>query len=190
MKNLRPLLAGVALALVATASQLPAQNTPPAGAPPGGNRTRGNFDPAEFRTRMLERLREQFDVKDDAEWKLISERMEKVFTAQRDARSGGGFGFSGRSSRGGDRPPGDRPPGERPPGDTPSFFRGEPNPDAEALQKALEAKAPAAEIKTKLAKFRESRKEREAKLEKAQEDLRQVLSARQEAQAVMMGLLK
>ena len=177
MKHLSSLVAGVALALVATASQLPAQNTPAApGAPPaGGGRTRGNFDPAEFRTRMLERAREQFEVKDDAEWKLISERLEKVYAAQRDARSG--FGFGGRPPRGGDN-------------NTPSIFRGEPNPDAEALQKAIEGKAPAAEIKTKLAKFRDSRKERDAKLEKAQEDLRQLLSARQEAQAVLMGLLK
>ena len=179
MKHLSSLLAGVALAFVATAPQLPAQNTPAAPgapAPGGGSGRRGNFDPAEFRTRMLERAREQFEVKDDAEWKLISERLEKVYTAQRDARSGS-FGFGGRPPRTGDN-------------NTPSIFRSEPNPDAEALQKAIEAKAPAAEIKTKLAKFRDSRKEREAKLDKAQEDLRQLFSARQEAQAVLMGLLK
>ena len=178
MKHLSSLVAGVALALVATASQLPAQNTPPAapGAAAPGGRTRGNFDPAEFRTRMLERAREQFEVKDDAEWKLISERLEKVYTAGRDARSGSSFG-GGRTPRPGDN-------------NTPSPFRGEPNLDAEALQKAIEAKAPAAEIKTKLAKYRDSRKEREAKLDKAQDDLRQLLSARQEAQAVLMGLLK
>ena len=178
MKHLQSLVAGVALALVATASQLPAQNTPPAapGAAAPGGRTRGNFDPAEFRTRMLDRAREQFEVKDDAEWKLISERLEKVYTAGRDARSGSSFG-GGRTPRPGDN-------------NTPSPFRGEPNPDAEALQKAIETKAPAAEIKTKLAKYRDSRKEREAKLDKAQDDLRQLLSARQEAQAVLMGLLK
>ena len=178
MKHLSSLIAGVALALVATAPQLPAQNTPaaPGAAAPGSGRTRGNFDPAEFRTRMLERAREQFEVKDDAEWKLISERLEKVYTAQRDARSGGGFG-GGRPPRTGDN-------------NTPSPFRGEPNPDADALQKAIEAKAPTAELKTKLAKFRDSRKEKEGKLEKAQDDLRQLLSARQEAQAVLMGLLK
>lgn len=175
MKHLQSLVTGVALALVATASQLPAQNTPaapaaPGAAAPGGGRTRGNFDPAEFRTRMLERTREQFEVKDDAEWKLISDRVEKVFTAQRDARSGGGFG--GRPPGGGNRP------------------GSEPNPDAEALQKAIEAKAPTAELKTKLAKFRDSRKEKDAKVEKAQDELRQLLSARQEAQAVLMGLLK
>ena len=175
MKHLTSLVAGVALAFAAAAPSLLAQNTPPAAAPgatpPAGGRTRGNFDPAEFRTRALERLREQFEVKDDAEWKVLSERVEKVFNAQRDARSSGGFGGRPGGDRGG--PP-----------------RGEPNPDAEALQKALEAKAPVAEIKTKLAKFRDTRKERDAKLEKAQDELRQLLSARQEAQAVIIGLLK
>ncbi len=175
MKHLTSLVAGVALTFAVTAPSLLAQDTPPAAAPgatpPAGGRTRGNSDPAEFRTRMLERLREQFEVKDDAEWKILSERVEKVFTAQRDARSGSGFGG-------------------RPGGDRGGPTRGEPNPDAEALQKALEAKAPAVEIKTKLAKFRDTRKERDAKVEKAQDELRQLLSARQEAQAVLMGLLK
>ena len=146
--------------------------------------SRGNFNPDEFRTRMLERMKEQFEVKDDAEWKLISERIEKVSTAQRDTRSGGGFG--GRPPGGGGAPGGSG-------GDTKGRtnpFAGEPNPDAEALQKALEAKAEPAEIEAKLEKFRASRKDREAKLDKAQEELRQVLNRRQEATAVLMGLLK
>jgi hypothetical protein len=58
------------------------------------------------------------------------------------------------------------------------------------LQKAIESKAPADELKAKLAKLREARKEKEAALEKAQEDLRKVLSVRQEAAAVLAGLLK
>ena len=44
--------------------------------PPGGGR--GNFDPEQFRQRMMDRYREQLEVKDDAEWKLISDRVEKV----------------------------------------------------------------------------------------------------------------
>ena len=68
--------------------------------------------------------------------------------------------------------------------------RGNPGPEAEALQKAIEAKAPADELKSKLAKLREARKVKEANLEKAQEDLRKVLSVRQEAAAVLAGLLK
>ena len=41
---------------------------------PGGQG--GDFNPEEMRKRMMERVREQFGVKDDAEWKLISERFE------------------------------------------------------------------------------------------------------------------
>jgi hypothetical protein len=69
-------------------------------------------------------------------------------------------------------------------------FGGEPSPEVEDLRKAIEAKAPAAEIKAKLAKVREVRKANEAKLEAAQEDLRKILSVQQEAVAVMAGLLK
>jgi hypothetical protein len=54
----------------------------------------------------------------------------------------------------------------------------------------LRPKASADEIKGKLAKFREARKTKEANLEKAQDELRKVLSARQEASAVLTGLLK
>ncbi len=43
---------------------------------PGGGGPGGNFDPAQMRQRMAERMREQFGVKDDTEWKLISERIE------------------------------------------------------------------------------------------------------------------
>ena len=141
---------------------------------PGGGR--GNFDPEQMRARMMERYREAFEVKDDAEWKLIEGRITKASDARRDM---GGFGrmFGGPGGRGGG-------PGGR------GGFGGEPNPDAEALQKAIEAKASADEIKAKLAKYRESQKAKQATLEKAQAELRQVLSVKQEAQAVLMGLLQ
>ena len=39
---------------------------------------RGNFDPEQMRVRMMERYRETFEVKEDAEWKLIEGRITKV----------------------------------------------------------------------------------------------------------------
>jgi len=45
-------------------------------------------------------------------------------------------------------------------------------------------------VKAKLAAYRAAQKQKEAALEKAQDDLRQVLSVKQEATAVLMGLLK
>jgi hypothetical protein len=63
------------------------------------------------------------------------------------------------------------------------------SPAAQDLQQAIEAKAPADEIKAKLAKYREDRQQKEANLQKAQDDLKKVLNSRQEATAVLMGLL-
>ena len=172
-------LAGVAVVMCLGAGNAAAQNNRRGG---GG----GNFDPEQFRQRMLDRYKEQLEVKSDDEWKIISERIEKVTTAQRDARIGGFGGPGGR--RGGGGPGGDAAGGGG--GNNRNPFGGEPNVDAEALQKALDAKAPSDEIKGKLAKLREGQKEKEAKLAKAQDELRKVLSVRQEATAVMMGLLK
>ncbi len=147
------------------------------GGGPGGG---GNWDPAQMRQRMAERMREQFAVKDDAEWKLISERIEKVSDVRREmgGRAGmmmmmGGRG-GGPGGAGGGR----------------GGAGGEVNPEQDALQKAIESNAPADEIKAKLAKYRASQKEKEAKLAKAQDELRQVLSVKQEGTAVLMGLLK
>lgn len=150
----------------------------------GGRQRGGNFDPAEFQKRMMERVREQLEVKSDDEWKIIEPRVTKVMEAQRDARMGGGFGRGGRAGPGGPGGGTDQGGGNRTRPGT------EPNPDSEALQKAVEAKAPAEEIKAKLAKFREAKKTKEAVLAKAQEELKKVLSLRQEATAVMSGWLQ
>jgi hypothetical protein len=171
-------LAGAIFALCTLGQTLNAQNQ------------RGNFDPEQMRQRMMERMREQFDVKDDAEWKLIEERITKVMDAQRATRSFAGMGGFGGGRRGGGPggPGGDQAGAGG--GRARGGFGGEPNPDVEALQKAIEAKAPADEIKAKLAKVREDRKAADAKLDAAQDELKKVLSVRQEAVAVMAGLLK
>jgi hypothetical protein len=164
---------GLAAVLLTGANPIYAQQERP---------NRGNFDPEQARQRMMERYKEQLDVKDEAEWKVIQERIEKVTAARREVGGGAfGMGFGGRRGGGGAGGGGGG-----------GGFRGggEPLPEAEALQKAIEAKASSDEIKQKLAKLREARKEKEAKLEKAQDELRKVLSARQEASAVLMGLLK
>src|SRR5205814_1892732 len=82
------------------------------------------------------------------------------------------FGRGGR--RGGDGP--DQQSGRNGQGGRRAFGGGTPSPEAEALQKAVESKASADELKAKLAQYREARKEKQAKLEKAQDELRQLLS--------------
>lgn len=59
-----------------------------------------------------------------------------------------------------------------------------------ALQTAVDSKASPGELKVKLAKLRETLKQKEAELAKAQEELRQVMSVRQEAIALLIGLLR
>jgi hypothetical protein len=180
MKKLNQMLAlaGVAVALGLSAGNLTAQG-------------RGNFDPEQFRQRMMDNYKERLEVTSDDEWKILQDRIEKVMTAQREARIGG-FGGFGRGGRGGGRGGAGGDGGEaggRTNRDRGGFNAAD-NPDADALQKALEAKASPDELKAKLAKLRAAQKEKEAKLVKAQDDLRKVLSVRQESTAVLMGLLK
>ena len=69
------------------------------GGGPGGGP--GNFDPEQMRQRMMERYKEQLGVKEEAEWKLIPERIEKVNEARRDSMRGGFGMFGGRGGPGG-----------------------------------------------------------------------------------------
>jgi hypothetical protein len=151
------------------------------GAPPPGGR--GNFDPAQFRQRMMDRLKEQMEVTDDSEWNAIQPMIQAVMEARMAAMSGMGRGMFGgprRGGGGGDN--GGDQPRRGPLGQPPSA-------EAEALQKAIDAKAPKAEIKAALEKFVAYRKTKQAELEKAQDNLRKVLTSRQEAIATLNGLL-
>ena len=151
------------------------------------SQAQGNFDPAQFRERQMERYRERIEVKSDEDWKKLEPIIGKVMDAQRDARMGAGFGgFGGRGGRGGDGGGG----GNANQGGNRNRGGGQSSPEVTELQKALDDKAPAEEVKAKLAKVRDARKAKEAALDKAQEELRKALSPRQEAGAVLVGLLR
>jgi hypothetical protein len=142
-------------------------------------------DPAQFQQRRMDRFKEQLEVKDDAEWDALKPLVEKVSAAQQAAfadRIRGAMG-GGRQRGGGDNS------GDQNGGNRRSGMFGTPSPEFEALQKAIEAKASKSELKAALDKYQTSRKEKQAALEKAQEDLRKVLSSRQEAIATLNGLL-
>lgn len=146
-----------------------------------GRPTRGNFDPAQFRDRMMQNIREQLEITDDSEWKAVEPMVQKVFDARMATMNGMGRGmFRGR--RGGqDNNGGDQPQRRGP--------FGQSTPEADALQKAIDAKAPKAEVKAALEKFVAARKAKQAELEQSQADLRKVLTSRQEAIATLNGLL-
>ncbi|HEX5222587.1 MAG TPA: hypothetical protein VFZ59_23735 [Verrucomicrobiae bacterium] len=145
-----------------------------------GGQGQGNFDPAEFQQRMMERTKETLEITDETEWKAIEPLVAKVMEARRNQITANFRGFGGRGGRGG----GDNDRGPRGGG-----MFGTPSPEAEALQKAIDAKASNSEIKAALAKYEAARKAKVAALEKAQADLRKVLTPRQEAIAAMNGLL-
>jgi hypothetical protein len=69
------------------------------------------------------------------------------------------------------------------------FAFGQPSPESEALQKTIDDGAPADQIKAALQKVRETPKRKQADLVKAQEELRQVVTTRQEAVLVSFGTL-
>ncbi len=183
--NVFILMCATGIMLCLTTSTLVAQDTQggrrqrPGNTQGGGRQRQSNFDPAQFQQRMLENYRERLEIKDDAEWQAIQPLISKVMDVRMSVAAGG-RGTFGRGGRpGGDSNQNGQSQAQRRPA----------NPSLEQLQRAIESKAPAAEVKQALQKYQAYRKERQAELEKAQAALRNVLSARQEAIATLSGLL-
>jgi len=164
------------------AAQDPANNN---GGPQG---QRPNFD--EIRQRMTEQLKSTLKVSDE-EWALVQPLIEKIFTKQREAGGRfGGFGF-GPPPGGGQQPSNGAPQqsgGSQ--GGPPPFARNE-SPERQALREALEKDSTSAdELKAKLTAVREQRQKAAAELAAAREDLRKLLTVRQEATLVAVGILE
>ena len=169
----RGLFLGLAplLVAIAVAPSLHAQDQGGGG---GGGRQRGGFSPEA----MMDALKTQFGVTDDAQWAAITPLIQNVMDLRRATQAGGGFGgFGGGRQRGQGGGGGGGPRG------------GAPSPEVENLRQAITDNMPDAEIKVRLEHLREVRKQNEAKLDKARADLLAVLTPRQEAVAVMAGLL-
>jgi hypothetical protein len=145
-----------------------------------------NFDPAQMQQMMLDRYRQMLEVTSDDEWTVIKPLVQKVMEARMASFAGMGRGMMGGPGRGG--PSGGANAQAGPGGGRPGMF-GQSMPEAEALQKAIDAKASKAEIKAALDKFVAARKAKQNELLQAQDSLRQVLTSRQEATATLNGLL-
>jgi hypothetical protein len=183
MKRIKQIfaLAGCVAALCFTTSTVQAQ---------GGGR---NWDPAAMRQRMLDGVKDQMSITNDDEWKAIEPAITKVMEIGQEVMANRMRGMShgmrgGGGSRGGDNNGGTNAAAGG--GRNRGPFGGTPSPEFDALEKAIQDKAPADEVKDKLAKFREASAATEAKLAAAQEELKKLLTARQEAVAVISGLLK
>jgi hypothetical protein len=177
-------MAGVAAMMSLGASQVVAQPNNGGPGAGGGRPGRGNFDPAQFRQQMMDNVKQALEVTSDDEWKALEPLIQKVMDTGMQARGGMGRGMMFRRNRGGDNAqPADQGQQRR------GGFGGTPSAEAEALQKAIDSKASKAELKAALDKYVASRQTKQAELEKAQADLRKVLTSRQEAIATLNGLL-
>jgi hypothetical protein len=121
------------------------------------------MNPEQMWQRGAERLREIFDVKDDAEWRIIEERARKVYDLRVEMVKSL---IAAVRQQGGDT-----------------------NPETDALKNAIAAKLSTEHLKATMERFRQARKAKEDKLLQAQEDLKQVLTIRQEAIALGLGLV-
>jgi len=145
-----------------------APNIPP---PPPGPGQGGGDRADQFRQRMNEMIKTSLKATDD-EWSVIQPLLEKVQTKQRETLASRFGAFGGRRG-GGDRP--DR----------------SASPETDALKAALESESTSpADIKAKLEAVRAVRKKATADLDQAREELRKVLTQRQEASLVMLGILE
>jgi hypothetical protein len=167
-------------ALMATAVFASAQDS--------DNNRRGNFE--EFRQRMAERLKTSLKVTDD-EWAVLQPLIEKVQTKQRDSMMGrfGGFGGGRRGEDGGSSGNGGGGGSDRGNRGDRSDRAG--SAESQALRTALESESTSNDdIKAKLAALREAHKKSAAELAAARDDLRKVVTVRQEAVLVTMGILE
>jgi len=146
---------------------------------------RGNFDPAQMKQRMMDDMRDALEIKDDAEWSAIEPKISKVYDARRDVMASTFRGM--RPQRRNTDNNGDDNAGQQ--RRQRNNFFGEPSAAVEALQKAVDDKSPAAELKAKLKAVQDEQKDKQAKLVAAQADLRGVLTSRQEAILTLRGLL-
>ena len=182
------------LALTATALLAQAQAPAPSNNDPnrqrgGGDRPRSYED---FRKMMADRLKTSLKVSDE-EWSVIQPLIDKVTTKQRDAggsRTGGGGPPRGSGGSGG----GGTPPSTGGGGSSssdPSRPDRAGTAEREALRLALENESTSPEtLKAKLSAVREIRKKSTAELAEAREELRKVLTVRQEATLVSYGILE
>jgi len=147
--------------------------------PTGPGEMRQPPDPAQMQHHSMNRVRETLQVGDE-EWKALEPRLERVMVLSREAAS---FG-PGDMSRGPRGEAGPRPGPGMGPRDS-AMARA-----ARDLRTALDnTQTSPSEISAKLTALRAARAEAERELAKARESVREVVTQRQEAHLVLMGVL-
>ena len=147
-------------------------------------------DPAQIQQMLGDRFKEILELSDD-EWTVIGPKVIKVLEMsfqQRGNPMNMRMMFGNRGPQGQQGPQGQRQFSQR--GNNPAFSSGTGDESIQELQKLLENKnASAAEIKSLVTKVRKDREKMEQEKMAAQKELRELLTVRQEAILISMGLL-
>ena len=182
--------------LCLSAGSLMAQDQPAPGGGPGGQgggrggRGGGNFDPAQMQERMMQGIRDQLEIKDDTEWKAIEPLVQKVSELRRNQMGSGMRGaFGGGRNRGGNQPA-DQAGTQGGTQGNRTRFGGEPSAEETALNEAIDKGSSKDILKEKMAAYRKAKAAKDAELKTAQENLKKVLTTKQEAVALEMGLVQ
>jgi chromosome segregation ATPase len=140
-------------------------------------RSRGGFDPAQWRQDRLDRMKDELGAKDD-EWQVLQPKVEKIMKLQMESFASR---LSGRRDRGSDRG------SDRGRSEMADSAVGKASAD---LRSALDDKSIAPEeIAKRLATLRQARESVKQEMAKAQQEVKELLSQRQEAVMVMNGML-
>ena len=180
--SFRPSALVHALALAGVASCL-VFSSPLRAAQPDMRLDWANMDPQQIqeqiRQRMVSMFKERLEITNDDEWKIVEGRLNKVLQFKAQSMLGSLGGMGGFLT-----------------GDTPiaqairtMLGLDKVDPEVDALKKAIEAHGSNVELKAALAKVLEARKLKQVALNKAEAELREVLSLRQEASLILVGLL-
>lgn len=150
---------------------------------PGGNQEPGlgqmQRDPGQMQRMMDKRLKELLECGDE-EWTVIEPKVLKVLTLSSQSR-GFNMGMIFRRSNNQGNTPANRM--DRP-------FRNQGDESLTALQELLENKeATASQIKEQVDEVRKAREKSEQELAMARKELRELLTVRQEAILISIGLL-
>lgn len=150
------------------------------GGPGGGGPGGGNWDPQAMRERMEQRMKESLGITNDEEWKALQPKLQKVQTLQFQAMAGRGGMFGGGRQRGGGQ---GGPGGDQMQSPVATASR--------ELRETLDNKDSTPEqIKAKLTALRDARAKAREELTAAQNELKELLTARQEAALVAQGTLE
>lgn len=146
----------------------------PEGAPPEGGGQRGNrpqMTPEEMMKRQLDRIKTTLQLTDD-KWKTVEPLVQKVMTLSTELRSGMGMGRRGQN------------PDQAPPAPTTEIGK-----CTEALRTLVgDAASTEDAIKAKLAELTAAKDKVKAALATARTDLCKALTAKQQANLILMGM--